>query len=140
MKNKKVIKLAIIILITIIILGVGFVVIKNLFGGSSNDRLAESSKYKLSNNEKDAVIDKLEEIGNVKNAKVFINKKIIKIIVNLEGDIDSSKVTEVSNQAITLFNKKNLKYFDVEIFVNSDKQDVEPMVGYKHKTNEQFSW
>ena len=128
---------------------VGFIIViliificKNLFSSADNSRLKDNDKYKISNNEKNSISDKLEEIGNVSSVKIYKNIKIIKIIVVLDEDADLEKVKQVSNEAIALFSQKNLEYFDIEIYVESKNKESEvyPKIGYKHKSKESFAW
>lgn len=135
-------KKSIIIIIILVILVLIALVGKNLFASVDNSRLSGNSKYKLSNNEKNSIIDKLEEIENVKSVKVYKNIKIIKIIINLSEDTDFEKVKQTCNESLKLFSDKNLSYFDIEVYINSDNKESEvyPKIGYKHKLKEEFAW
>ena len=137
MKKKVVIIAAILIVLVLIIF-----ICKNLFSSIDNSRLSSNSKYKITNNEKNSVRDKFEELENVSSVKVYKNIKIIKIILHLSDDVDLEKVKQVSKDAIGLFSDKNLAYFDIEIYVESDNKDSEtyPKIGYKHKSKEDFAW
>lgn len=135
-------KKSIIIIIILVILVLIALVGKNLFASVDNSRLSGNSKYKLSNNEKNSIIDKLEEIENVKSVNVYKNIKIIKIIINLSEDTDFEKVKQTCNESLKLFSDKNLSYFDIEVYINSDNKESEvyPKIGYKHKLKEEFAW
>lgn len=128
--------IALVILILMLLIG------KNLFSNVDNSRMTDNSKYKLSNNEKNSITDKLEEIDNVKSVEIYKNIKIIKIIINLSEDADFDKVKQICNESLNLFSKKNLSYFDIEVYVKSENKDsdVYPRIGYKHKLKEEFAW
>ena len=133
-------KKVIIITIVIVILLLLVAIFNNLFSSSNYSRT--SKKYSLSNNEKNSVKAKLEEIENVDSVSIYKNVKIIKIVINLSSDTDFEQVKRISNEALSNFSEKNLGYFDVEIYVNSenDESEVYPQIGYKHKKNQEFSW
>ena len=134
--KSKVIKITIVVVILLLLLSI----FKNIF--SSSDYSRTDKKHTLSNNEKNSVKSKLEEIENVDSIKIYKNIKIIKIVINLSSDTDFEQVKKISNEAIESFSEKNLKYFDIEIYVDSENEDSEiyPQIGYKHKKNQEFSW
>ena len=78
----------------------------------------------------------------MKSVDVYIDSKIIKIVVKLESDIDFEKVKEKANESLSGFSEENLTYYDVEFFVQSSNKESEtyPQIGYKFKTNTEFSW
>jgi len=134
--KSKIVKIVIVVVILVLILAI----LKNLF--SSSDYSRTSKKYSLSNNEKNSVKAKLEEIENVDSIKIYDNVKIIKILVNLSDDTDFETIKRISNESLENFSEKNLKYYDIEIYVSSDNKESEiyPQIGYKHKLNQEFSW
>ena len=137
MKNK--------VVIFVVVLGIIImmaIICKNLFSGSGSSRIKSNEKFSLSNNEKNSIVDKFEELDAVSSVKVKANVKIIKIIVTLEEDIDFEQVKKVSNESLSLISEKNLGFFDVEIYIKSKNKDSEtyPQIGYKHKSKEEFSW
>ena len=134
-------KLVAIIAVIIIIVLIGIIGI-NLFSGTGSPRIKNNEKHSLSNDEKNAVKDKLSEIDNVDSVKVYKNIKIIKIVVNLTDDADFEQVKNKSNEAIEYFDEENLGFYDVEIYVSSDNKESEvyPKIGYKHKLNKEFTW
>ena len=136
--NKKIV----IVIVALVILVLTLLIGHNLFSSVDNSRMLGNNKYKITNNEKNSVIDKLEEIDNVSSVDVYKNIKIIKIVINLSEDTDFEKVKKISNEAIELFSEKNLSYFDIEIYVKSASEESEtyPKIGYKHKSKEEFTW
>jgi len=141
-KKTKIIKL-IMILLVLVIAGVSiFMIYKNLFSSSNNTRYEGIEKHKLTNDEKNATKDVLKEIENIEEIDIFVSSKIIKIIVELKEDTDFEKVKNISNQAVTKISEDNLKFYDVEIYISSmnEESEVYPQIGYKHKSNSEFSW
>ena len=142
MKKKKIIKLVIIFLaIAIACLSI-FMIYKNLFAASNNTRYDGIEEHKLTNDEINSTKDVLEEIGSIKEIDMYVSSKIIKIIINIEEDVDFEQVKSISNQALANISEENLAFYDIEIYVNSMNKESEiyPQIGYKHKTNLEFSW
>lgn len=137
--NKKKIIIGAVILLILILL---FLVYKSLFSNSDSSRYSGIENHKLEDKEIVAVEKKLKELENVESTDIYITSKIIKIIVKLNDDVDFESIKIKANEAISGFSKNNLEYYDVEIFVESSDKDSEiyPQIGYKFKTNSEFSW
>lgn len=140
----KYIKISIIVLVIVLIFTLGFMTYQALFASHSNSRVVDS-KYKLTDSEIKAVKDKLNELEEVENIDIYISKnlksKIIKIILNLKKDVEFDVIKSKGNEILTGFSDSNLSYFDIEFFVDSKSKDSEyPKIGYKCKTNSEFSW
>lgn len=142
LKNAKLIKYIIIAVVLIIVLVAGVMIYKNLFASSNSSRYAGIENYKLTNDEINSVKDKINELENVDKVDVYINSKIIKVFLKLKDDIEFDKVKNKANEVISSFKEENLKYYDIEFFVDSLKEDSEvyPRIGYKYKTNSEFVW
>lgn len=136
--NKKIIKYIIIALVVIIISSFSFIIYKNLFAGSESSRYKDIENYKLTNDEINVVKDKINELDVIKEIDIYTDSKIIKIVVKLDEDIDFDKIKEVADDSLSGFSEENLSYYDVQFFVDFVEQ--ENQIGYKFKTNTNFSW
>lgn len=137
----KIVKYCIISVIVILIAVAGFMVYKTLFSSSASSRFDGIEEHKLSNDEINSAKEKVNNLDNVKDVDVYVNSKIIRIYVKLESDTDFNKVKELSNQLISSFKEDNLKFYDLEMFVESNEEsEVYPKIGYKHKTSSEFVW
>lgn len=141
-KLKKYYKVIIAVLVVIVILVLSLFIYKNIFQGSSSNRLDNIENYKLTKKEISLVEEKLNEIGNIENIDIYTNYKIIKIFIELKEDVNFEDVDKISNEAIEKFSSDNLEFYDLEIFVDSknEKSEVYPKIGYKYKTNSKFAW
>ena len=140
--KKKYIKYIIIFVVVLIICIISFFIYKNVFAGVENSRYEGIENYKLTNDEKNAVKDKINELEGIKKIDVYTDSKIIKIVVKLKEDIDFSDMKKIANESISMFSEDNLTYYDVQFFVESDNKESEiyPQIGYKFKANLEFSW
>lgn len=141
-KLKKYYKLIVFILVLIVFIVLGVFIYKNLFQGSGADRLENIENYKLTKKEKNKVNDKINELSKIENVKIYTNNKIIKIFIELEEDLDFHDIKDTSNELIECFSSDNLKFYDLEIFITSknEESEVYPKIGYKHKSDSEFTW
>ena len=136
--NKKII-IALMVVVVLILLSLIYI---NVFSSKKDNRYKDINKYKLTNNEINSVKDKIKEIDEVKKVDIYIDSKIIKIVVKLDMNVDFETIKNVANETLNDFSEKNLAYYDVEFFVdtNSEESEIYPKIGYKFKTNSEFSW
>lgn len=140
--KKRIIRYSIIAGAILVVILIGFMIYKNLFAGTNSSRYDGIENYNLTNEEKNNITERINELDNVKSVDVYITSKIIKILVKLSDDVDFAKVQDVSNQVLSDISEDNLSFYDVEIFFESENKDsdVYPKIGYKHKKNTEFSW
>lgn len=136
------IKISIITLILIALIVLCVMTYNILFSSNDSSRFVGIENYKLTDKEIKSANDKIKELENVSDVDIYVKSKIIRIIVNLEQDIELNALKAKSNEMIKSFSQENLSYYDVEIFVESKNKDSEiyPKIGYKYKTNSEFVW
>ena len=136
--NKKIITIVGVALLIII----AFVLLyKIFFGSSGSDRYEGIKSHKLSKTEISDVKKVVNELDNVKSVEVYTESKIIKIFVNLSDDVDFDKTKDIATKSISKIDKKNIKFYDIEFFVDAKKDSkIYPRIGYKHKSSENFVW
>ena len=136
--NKKIITIVGVALLVVI----AFVLLyKIFFGASGSDRYEGIKSHKLSKTEISDVKKVVNELDNVKSVEVYTESKIIKIFVNLSDDVDFDKTKDIATKSISKIDKKNIKFYDIEFFVDAKKDSkIYPRIGYKHKSSENFVW
>lgn len=142
--NKKKIKFYSKILVGLVIIIFLILIYNNVFAGGNNSRNKDLSKYKITNNEKNSVKDRIKEIEEVKSVDIHTNNnsKIIKILVILKSDVSFEELNKVVLDASSNFSKKNLSYYDIEIYIDSlnEESSIYPKIGYKFRDNSEFKW
>ena len=139
-KKKKIIIISSIIVIILVLL---VLVLKVLFANNPTSRNKDIKKHKITSDEKSAVISEIKELEEVKKVDIHTNNdsRIIKIVVNLSSDVEFDKLKEVANKSISNFKEKNLEYYDIEFFVDSESDDsIYPKIGSKFRQSNEFSW
>ena len=126
--NKKSIKYIIISMVLLLIVVFSFIIYKNIFAQSNSSRYENIENYKLTKNEINSIKKEIKELEQIKNIDVYVDSKIIKIVIKLNDDIDLNKVKEIANKSLSGIDKENLTYYDVEFFVESakEKSDIYP--------------
>lgn len=81
--------------------------------------------------------DKIESYEGMKLSDVDVKCNLIDIIVVVNDEIEVKTVKEMSNELLTVFTEEELKYYDIELWVDSDatESEVYPIIGTRHKTN-----
>ena len=141
-KLKKYYKIIIAVLIVVVISILSFLIYINLFKENDSNRLENIDEHKLTKKEISKAKETFEELEQLKGIKEYTNNKIIKIYITLEEEVKLDEIDKLSKEVIDDFKEKNIKYYDIEIFVEClDKESkIYPKIGYKHKTNSEFKW
>ncbi len=138
------IKYVIIAVVALIIIFVSFLVYKNLFSGSRSTRMDGVEDHKLTTKEIDSAKEKLNEISDIDSVKIYTstNSKMVKIYITLKDDSDFKSLKNKCDESLESFSEENLSFYDFQVFVESEKEDSEvyPQIGYRHKTDKEFSW
>lgn len=140
LKNKKTIIVLIIIMLVIL-----FLIFLKVLSSNKNvygDRCSDHDNYKLSNNTINKAKDTIKTIDHVDSIDIYTKLCTVKIIINLKEDVELDKVKKMSEELLTNFKEKDLKYYDFSLYVTSDNENSEiyPINVTKHNSKDTFSW
>ena len=64
------------------------------------------------------------------------------MLITLKNDVDFEQMNKAVLDASSNFNKKNLSYYDIEVYIESENKEssIYPKIGYKFRDNSEFSW
>lgn len=141
-KIKKYYKWIILAVTLIVILALSILIYINLFKQGEGNRLEGIEEYTVTKKEINLVKENFNKLEGINDIDIYTNYKIIKIYIKLNEDIDFDDVSEVSLESINNFSEENLKFYDVEVFIDSldEESEIYPKIGYKHKSNSEFTW
>lgn len=141
-KLKKYYKWILIAVVIIIVSVLTFLIYKNLFSGGNSNRLDGIENYKITKKEINLVRQSLNELDYIESVDISENYKIIKIFVQLNQEIKLDEFNDVIIESINNFSKKNVEFYDIEVFVEclEEESQIYPRIGYKHKSNSEFTW
>lgn len=140
-RNHILLTIGIVIVIGIVIF-LAIYIHRSTHGGIYGDRCSDNKKYKVNNNVLKKIKDQYKTIDQVKNIEIYTKLCTIKIIIHTKEDADLESVKNVSNDILSLFSKKQLKYYDFALYVYSDnkKSGIYPINVSKHKSEQGFAW
>lgn len=85
---------------------------------------------------KDIVKETIESYEGMKLSKVDVKCNLIDIVVKVDDETSLDTVKEMSDKLLTVFTEEELKYYDLELWIDSNNKDSEvyPVIGTRHKT------
>lgn len=90
----------------------------------------------ISKERKDMIKETVESYEGMKLSNVDVKCNLIDIIVKVDDEITLDTVKEMSDKLLTVFTEEELKYYDLELWVDSNAKESEvyPVIGTRHKT------
>ena len=105
------------------------------------DRLDGINEVKVTDDEKDDIITKLEEKDEVTKASCDIKGRIINIIITVGNDVSLETAKTLTTTVIDNLEDDQKKFYDIQIFIKKDNDDEKfPIIGYKHQDKDNFTW
>lgn len=144
LKNKKKLIIAFVVLLLVLILLI-FGIKVLFFHGSDNvygDRCSDRDDYKISEETIDKVEEKIQEISEVNDIEIYTKLCTVKIIINLDSDVELDVIKDNAREVLSLFSEDELSYYDFALFVTSDNEESEiyPINVSKHNSRDDFAW
>ena len=118
-----------------------FFIVPSFGTNKYGSRLSAKNEHKVSADSISSIKNKLQEKDGV--TKVTYNKegRILNFIITFDENINIAKAKEYSKIITDNISEKNLKYYDVQVFlVNTEEKEGFPNIGYKNKSASDFSW
>ncbi len=112
------------------------------------DRCELTESIMITDERKEAVKVAVKGFEKMELSTVDVKCNLIDIIVNVDASVDVKKVKEMSDKLLEAFTKEELKYYDLELWINwtgEGSGEKTPMIGTKHKvingeSNSHFVW
>ena len=143
-KNNKLTAFVILIFILMVILSS---YLYNTFFGSGRseaygDRLDGLEAVEITKEQYDNVKEKLKENEKVTKVTTDLKGKIVNIIITVKDDVNKADAKKIAEVALTVFEKEQLEFYDIQIFVKKDNAELNdfPIVGYKQNGKEGLTW
>lgn len=145
-ENKILFVLAMIILVSLVLIGVGL--ISYFYGNDSNsygDRLKDKEKYPIS----ESISTDIEGLytKGVKSVKVDIKGKIVYVMMEVEKGTSKIDAEGYAVKALEKFKEEELNYYDLQFLVTCADEEVSegeskifPIMGAKKARNSQIIW
>lgn len=143
-KKNKLTSVVILIFILIVILGAYFY---NTFFSSGRreaygNRLDGIETVEITKKQYTSIKDTLKENENVTKVTTDLKGKIVNIIITVKDEVSIKDAKKIAEGALPLFDKEQLSFYDIQIFVKKDNAELNdfPIVGYKQNGKEGLTW
>lgn len=146
-ENKTLFILAVIIIISLIVMGIGL--ISYFYGNNKNpygDRLKDVDSHKIS----DSISSDIKSLytEGVSDVSVEVKGKIIYIVMNVDDGVSKLDAQGYAVKALDKFESEDLEYYDVQFLItcedekvtDEDDKKVFPIAGARKAKNTQIVW
>ena len=103
------------------------------------NRLDKEAKYKVVNSKIDEIKDMVKEEDGVTKVTYHKEGRILNFIINFDDGYNLDSAKTIGAKVIESLSDKNKKYYDIQIFLNSDSEGF-PTIGYKAKGDSELKW
>lgn len=140
-------KLTVIVLILFIAIMVSSFVLFGFFTGDSESgiygtRLNDIVNVKITSDRKTQIIDNVNSLEKSSDVSVNVKGKIINVIITCNDDVSVSDAKGFGDKVVEKLSEDEKKLYDVQVFVKKNKEDDAsfPIIGYRHRSKDGFSW
>lgn len=97
---------------------------------------------KIEENAKTDLVSKLKEDSSVLDASIEVKGAIINVFITVNDDVDVNKAKTIGETSKSGFTEEVLGDYDIQVFVSKNNPELNnfPIIGYKNKNIEGFSW
>lgn len=149
--KKKVIMIVTVLVLLILFVCISYAIISFLMPNTKasvyGNRCEVTRDYPVASDRK----DKLEAFVSKQDKMKFVNFEVkcnlIDIIVEVDDSVAVSKIKTMAKSMLEEFSDDEIKYYDIEIMIKSNKSDSDsyPMIGVHHKeingsSTDNFVW
>lgn len=125
--------------VIIIIFFVVFFIVPSFGGDVYGNRLDGIKSHKISNSNINEIKETVKDNEGVKEITYNREGRILNFIITFEDGYNIDSAKNVANKVIEKISEKNLKYYDVQIYLDS-KSNGFPTIGYHSKGSENILW
>ena len=116
-------------------------VVPSLGENNYGNRLDDSSKYKIESNNISDIKDTISSKDGVNEITYHKEGRILNFKIKVDNAVVLDTAKKYAEEIVNKIDKKNLKYYDVQIFLDADESDIYPIIGYRAKGEESsLSW
>jgi len=139
--KKKVIIISIILIVLAIFIFVSYQLFKYLTPDTKNsvygDRCELTEDIKITNDREKMIKETIEATEGMTLSDVDVKCNLIDVVVIVKDDVEVKKVKETANEMLLVFTEEELKYYDIQLWVDSEDEESKtyPIIGTRHKTS-----
>lgn len=141
-KEHKLLSVLIAILIAFIII---FIILYNmLFVYGDDNRLNGKKEVEISEKSQNELADTIKKYDNVEDVKINVVTKEVSILLYVKEGTEKDMAKELSDKILEEFSDSEKEYYDIQTIVLCKKCDAKdetyPLIGYKNKKKDKFTW
>lgn len=136
-----------ILVVLLIFLGLGIWFLRLVYPDSHKDlygdRLKQIDSYKIEDRTITGIKDTIKENSSVLDVSYHASGRILKFQVKTAAETDLGQMKQfLSETLLEKFSDQQKEYYDMQIIIENENAELTayPAMGYKHRTNEVFSW
>lgn len=103
------------------------------------DRLDGIEDHKISTSTVNDIESSLKENKMVSDVEYHNEGRILNFIITVSGEMSVDDAKALGNVVLDKISDKNKEYYDIQVLIDTEEEnDNYPIVGYKHKTEDNF--
>ena len=129
----------IVFLILFLIVTIWLFVIPLFSNNKYGDRLEGIEDHKISNSTVSDIEGSLKENKMVSDVEYHNEGRILNFIITVSSEMSVEDAKALDDVILDKISDKNKEYYDIQILIDTEEEnDNYPIVGYKHKTEDNF--
>lgn len=106
------------------------------------NRLEGIEKVEITTNKMSELDKKLEKEKYVSSSKTNVSGKTVDVVVTVIEKTKPSDAKKITDVVLKEFDKDQVAYYDFQVFIKSEnsKEKGYPIIAYKNKSNDKFSY
>ena len=145
-ENKVLLVLAIIIIVSLIVIGVSMVMYFYTGNGKDEygDRLQGIENVEILNDIDKKVAELYTDIAAFNEVVVNVKGKIIYINIDIKENLSLVDAQSLAIKSLEAFSEEEKGFYDIQIIITAktteEESDIYPLMGYKNAKNSQVVW
>lgn len=140
-KNKfTVFALVFLVLLFILIICAKELFFPNVGSAIYGDRL--NGIVEIKKDDKEGIVNSLKENENVTDAKSSVTGKTLEVYITVKDEVSIGDAKKIGSSILDKISDEIKRDYDVQVYISKNNQEMNnfPIIGYKHKDNENLSW
>lgn len=146
--KKKFIMIIIVLVLLIVCAFITYSIVSYLMPNTKasvyGDRCEKAKQYPVASERKDKIDKYIKTHDNMKLLNFEVKCNLIDIIIEVDDKVSVSTIKTMAKKMLSEFSSDELKYYDIEVMIKSNKEGSE-MMGVHHKeingsSEDDFVW
>ena len=141
-KNKKIIKISLVIFFIVIILGsIWLFIVPTFKTNKYGNRLKDIGKHKISSSTISEIKNKANENDSVLKITYHREGRILNFVMTVDSNFGVDQAKEFAGGILSSISDEDKSYYDIQVLIKAnDKSENYPIIGYKNKNSEGFNF